>query len=99
MSARLRAQRVIDAGFKAHGEDTEYLVWNSGTGAFDAPVPVRVVPTTSQQQIDGLGGRVLQDQNLFEVRVTEVAVPKKLDAIDYAPDGLRYPVVSVEKKT
>lgn len=77
-----RAQRAIDAVFRAFGRDAVY------TPAGGAAVPVRVLFVRPDVIADIGGTRHFGPAQLVELRAAEIAAPKKGDGI--AIDGKSY---------
>jgi hypothetical protein len=88
------AQDVVDSAFATFGRAATYEAQTAASPeTFAAPVTVTLIPTTRNRELGGFSSTsVLADEALFEVRLTEVAAPKRHDRITM--DGIKYRIHS-----
>jgi len=95
MSIKQHLRHAIDQAYDRHGENATYQVWDAKQAQLGDPFHVRVLPATRDRLVDFGLVDVLQDETLFRIRVSEVAKPKKNDAVTC--DGTVYLVTTAHR--
>lgn len=88
------AQDVVDSAFATFGRAATFEAQMAASPeTFATGVAVTLIPTTRDREIGGFSSTsILADEALFEVRLTEVAAPKRQDRITV--DGVKYRIHS-----
>jgi hypothetical protein len=98
MSGRAFAQKVIDAKYAHFGEAGTYQVWDSNLQVLGPATDVTVVPTTRDQVADLGTIEVRQAETWFAFRASEVAAPKKDDAVTETATGITYLIDTADRR-